>query len=102
MLQQGEVKVYCIKEIDLGNFPGRFWDTGVFLTPLELAEGMAMQHSAFMLPEGHEKRKLVRKIADYCMEVSRKHNVWPDGKCGLTEDARIIVDKPYYIRKGVV
>ena len=96
------LKVECIGMV--GRYPTpdgemTFYDTGRFVAPEDLAEALALQHSAFAVT-GRQRRKVVREITRLLMKITRKVNVYPVGKAALADDGRILVSEPWFESKN--
>lgn len=74
-----------------------FYDTGRCLTPVELAEALALQHSFFS--DGVNEEKVSRKSYEFMNEVAHKVNVYPVGFAALADDGRIFVTEPWFESK---
>jgi len=91
-------RVECIGKVDVGNAPMAFWDTGRLVTPVQLAEVMALQHSAFFAC-GKTRQEAMKKIYEKATEIAHQVNVYPVGKAALADDGRILVTEPYFNEK---
>jgi hypothetical protein len=75
-----------------------FWDTGRQITPVQLAEMFALQHSVFQTT-GKQRQDAFNKIMSKATEMAQQVNVWPEGYAALTEDGRIFVTEPWFNEK---
>ncbi len=71
-----------------------FYDTGRCLTPVELAEALAFQHTFFS--NGIDKGKVTEKLLDFVAEIAHKVNVYPVGQAAIASDGRILVTEPWF------
>ena len=93
-------KVQCIGMV--GKFPTpegllMFYDTGRCLSPLDLAEAMALQHSYFS--KGVNKEEVSEKLYRFMNEVEKKVDVYPIGQAAIADDGRILVTEPFFESK---
>ena len=94
-------KVECVGMV--GKYPTpkglvMFYDTGRSVTPVMLAEIIALQHSFYQLPEskrGDVTEKLIKKAKELAQQV----NVYPAGFAALADDGRILVTEPWFEEK---
>ena len=94
-------RVDCVGMI--GKFPTpkgllMFWDTGKSMTPVQLAESLALQHSVFGAT-GEKRKEAIKKISNLIIEIAHQVNVYPIGQAALADDGRILVTEPYYDEK---
>ncbi len=94
------IKVDCVGMV--GKFPTpkglvMFYDTGRCLSPIELAEALALQHSYFS--EGINSKDVSKKLYDFINGVAHKVNVFPVGQAALADDGRIFVTEPWFKSK---
>jgi hypothetical protein len=87
----------------IGKFPTpqgmqTMYDTGQSLSPVDLAEALALQHSVFNAT-GALQDKAIQRLRDFMTEVVNKVNVYPVGYAGLSDDGRILVTEPWYEAK---
>ena len=86
------VKVQCVGMV--GKYPTpkgllMFYDTGRCLTPVDLAEALALQHSFF------------QKLYKFMNEIAHKVDVYPIGQAALADDGRIFVTEPWFESKEI-
>lgn len=94
-------KVECIGMV--GKYPTpkgllMFWDTGRAVTPVQLAEMYALQHSVFQAT-GKQREEAINKIYAKATELANQVNVWPVGFAALVDDGRIFVSEPWFNEK---
>ena len=75
-----------------------FYDTGRTVSPVDLAEALALQHSAFT-GSGASKEEAKKKAYKFVEEIAKKVNVYPVGYAALTDDGRILVTEPWFESK---
>lgn len=75
-----------------------FWDTGRSVTPVQLAEALALQLSAFSGTR-NERREAAREAAKFVNKIAQQVNVYPVGKAALAGDGRILVTEPWFEEK---
>ncbi len=75
-----------------------FWDTGKSITPVQLVEALALQHS-ISNATGRAKKEAIGKAYELIMEVVNQTNVYPIGQAALDGDGRILVTEPFYEEK---
>jgi len=93
-------KIQCIGMV--GKYPTpkgllMFYDTGRCLSPTDLAEALALQHSYFS--GGVDKGKVAEKLYSFMNEIAHKADVYPIGQATLIDDGRIIVTEPWFEAK---
>ncbi|GAI05718.1 unnamed protein product, partial [marine sediment metagenome] len=72
--------------------------TGKSITPVQLAESLALQHSVFSAT-GEERKEAIKKTSNLIIEIAHQVNVYPVGQAALADDGRILVSEPYYDEK---
>lgn len=97
------IRVECVGEAGECPTPKgmmMFWDTGKFITPVQLAEAMALQRFAFCA-EGKVRKEAGMKLGKLAMQTALDNNVYPPppGYAALADDGRILVSTPYYEQK---
>jgi len=94
-------RVECVGMV--GKFPTpkglvTFYDTGKSVSPVELVEALALQHSAFTGTPA-SKEQAGKKAYKFIEEIAQKVNVYPVGYAALTDDGRILVTEPWFESK---
>lgn len=71
-----------------------FYDTGRCLSPVQLTEALALQHSFFS--NGVDKEKATEEINNFINGIIQKVGVYPVGQAALADDGRILVSEPWF------
>ncbi len=72
-----------------------FYDTGRQITPVQLAEVLALQHSVSN-SNGETRERAILKIIETMTKVANEVNVYPVGQAALAGDGRILVTEPWF------
>ena len=75
-----------------------FWDTGRSVTPVQLAELLALRHSYFS-STAEEIKEITSKIYSLMRELAEGINVYPIGFAGIADDGRVLVTEPWFEEK---
>lgn len=95
------IKVDCVGMV--GKLPTpkgllMFWDTGKSISPLQLAEIIALQHSVFSAT-GKSQKEAWGKVTELMTKITQETNVYPVGQAALADDGRILVTEPWFESK---
>jgi len=93
-------KVECLGIV--GKFPTpkgiqMFYDTGIKLSAVDIAEALILQHS-YLAGIG-EQEDTAKQVYDFATRMAKKANVYPIGYAALAEDGRILVTEPWFESK---
>lgn len=94
-------RVDCIGMV--GKFPTpkglvMFWDTGRLVSPVDFAEIIALQHSAFS-GSRNNRRRAMAQVYNHVSRIAHEVNVWPIGIAAVADDGRILVTEPWFEEK---
>ncbi|HUV52910.1 MAG TPA: hypothetical protein VMW64_07530 [Dehalococcoidia bacterium] len=94
-------RIECIGIV--GKFPTpkglvTFYDTGISVSAVEVAEAMALQHAVFNAT-GEAQKIAIEKVKQFTIEIAQKVNVYPKGYAAFADDGRILVTEPWFESK---